>query len=331
MKNYFIGIDVSKKKLDVALHSIEGRLNCNHIVIENNGKGFKDLLTWFKKMKINHQEVLICMEHTGIYADRVVDFFEKKEIAYSLQSALHVKKSLGLVRGKSDKVDAFRLAEFCYEKRATIKESQKPSENIIVLKHLFTERRKLVGSQAQYKQIRSEIAMHQGKGFIKRKDRLIKDFQRSIDEIEKEMMEIIKSDPDIYCNFILLMSIIGIGMVNAIGTIVYTNNFKNFSDPRAYACYVGVAPFPYSSGTSIHKRKSVSKMGRLQLKADLTQGARSAILYDPQMKAYFKRKFNGKEGAESNYGTVLNAVKFKLICRMFSVIRRQSAYVKFAF
>ena len=331
MKNYFIGIDVSKTTLDVALHSLEGHLNSNHVVIENNAKGFKAMLTWLKEKKINNQDVLICMEHTGIYADKVVDFFETKHIAYSLQSALHVKKSLGLVRGKSDKVDSFRLADFCYEKRASIKESEKPSQNIILLKHLFTERRKLVGSQAQYKQIRSEIAIHQGKGFIKRKDRLIKELQRSIDELEKEMMEIIKSDPDIYCSFILLMSIIGIGMVNALGAIIYTNNFKNFSDPRSYACYVGIAPFPYSSGTSINKRKSVSKMGRLKLKADLSQAARSAILYDPQLKAYFKRKFNGKKGAESNYGTVLNAVKFKLICRMFSIIRRKSPYVKFAF
>lgn len=331
MKNYFIGIDVSKTTLDVALHSLEGHLNSNHVVIENNAKGFKAMLTWLKEKKINNQDVLICMEHTGIYADKVVDFFETKHIAYSLQSALHVKKSLGLVRGKSDKVDSFRLADFCYEKRASIKESEKPSQNIILLKHLFTERRKLVGSQAQYKQIRSEIAIHQGRGFIKRKDRLIKELQRSIDEIEKEMMEIIKSDPDIYCSFILLMSIIGIGMVNALGAIIYTNNFKNFSDPRSYACYVGIAPFPYSSGTSINKRKSVSKMGRLKLKADLSQAARSAILYDPQLKAYFKRKFNGKKGAESNYGTVLNAVKFKLICRMFSIIRRKSPYVKFAF
>lgn len=331
MKNYFIGIDVSKMTLDVALQSLEGHLNSNHVVIENNAKGFKAMLTWLKEKKINNQDVLICMEHTGIYANKVVDFLEKKDIAYTLQNALHIKKSLGLVRGKSDKVDSFRLADFCYEKRATIKESKKPSQNIIVLKHLFMERRKLVGSQAQYKQIRSEIAIHQGKGFIKRKDRLIKDFQQAIDEIEKEMMEIIKSDPDIFCNFILLMSIIGIGMVNALGTIIYTNNFKNFSDPRAYACYVGVAPFSNSSGSSIHKRKSVSKMGRLHLKADLSQAAKSAILYDPQHKAYFKRKFNGKKGAESNYGIVLNAVKFKLICRIFSVIRRQSAFVKFAF
>jgi len=331
MKNYFIGIDVSKKTLDLALHSLEGKLNCNHIVIENNAKGFKIMLTWLKKLKINHQDVLICMEHTGIYANKVVDFLETKNIAYSLQSALHVKKSLGLVRGKSDKVDAFRLAEFCYEKRDTIKESQKPSKNIIVLKNLFTERRKLVGSQAEYKQIRSEIAIYQGKDFLKRKNRIIKHFQREIDEIEEEIMEIIKSDPEIYCNFLLITSIIGIGMVNAVGTIVYTNNFKNFSDPRAYACYVGVAPFPHSSGTSINKKKSVSKMGRLQLKADLSQAVRSAILYDPQMKAYFKRKFNDKKGAESNYGTVLNAVKFKLICRIFAVVRRQSAYIKFAF
>ena len=331
MKKNFIGIDVSKMTLDVALHSLDGHLKSNHIVIENNAKGFKNLLTWFKEKKINIKEVLICMEHTGIYADQVVDFLEKKEIAYTLETPFHVKKSFGLVRGKSDKVDAFRLADFCYEKRASIQETKKPSQQIILLKQLLTERKRMVISAAQYKQIRSEIAVHQGKDFVKRKNKMIKGFQAMIEEIEEEMMKIIVSDSAINFNYNLLTSIVGIGMVNAINSIVYTNNFQNFTNPRSYACYIGIAPFPFSSGSSIHKRKSVSKMGRLQLKAELTQAARSAILNDPQIKAYFKRKFNNQTGGESNYGKVLNAVKFKLICRMFSVIKRQSAYIKFAF
>lgn len=331
MKNFFIGFDVSKMTLDVALHAIEGHLKSNHILIENNAKGFKNLLTWFKEKKINITEVLICMEYTGIYTDKVIDFLEKKGISYTIQNPLHVKRSFGLVRGKDDRVDSYRLADFCYEKRFTLKESKKPSPIIIQLKNLLTERKKLVYSAAEYKQIRSEIAVHQGKSFMKRKNRIIKALQFEIKEIEDEIMKNAMFDPEINRNYCLLTSIIGIGMVNAINTIVYTNNFKNFTNPRSYACYIGVAPFPYSSGTSIQKRKSVSKMGRLQLKAELSQSARSSVLYDPQMKTYFKRKFNGKQGAESNYGTVLNAVKFKLICRIFSVIRRQSPYTKFDF
>ena len=64
---------------------------------------------------------------------------------------------------------------------------------------------------------------------------------------------------------------------------------------RAYACYISVAPFPYSSGTSIRKRTSVSKIGRLELKGILTMAARSAIIHDPELRRYFKRKFNGKK------------------------------------
>ncbi|MFR1133532.1 MAG: transposase [Bacteroides xylanisolvens] len=49
----------------------------------------------------------------------------------------------------------------------------------------------------------------------------------------------------------LLNSIKGIGTINAMNTIIHTNNFQAFETARQYACYLGIAPFEHSSGTSI--------------------------------------------------------------------------------
>lgn len=331
MKKNFIGIDVSKKTLDVAIYSINGNERVNHLRIENNRDGFKKMILWIKEKKIALKELLICMEHTGVYANEIVNFLEKRGITYCRLSALAIKKSLGIIRGKDDKVDAFRISQYAYEKREQLSPSKLPSKTIIALKDLLTERKGYVNSIIQYKQRKGEIAIHQGKTSIKRRDEVIKMLNKIIEEVNIEIMELIENDPELKKTYTLISSVIGIGFVNAVSFIAYTNNFQDFTNPRAYACYISVAPFPHSSGTSIKKRTSVSKIGRLELKAELTMAARSAIINDPELNRYFKRKFNGKKGPESNYGQVLNAIKFKLICRVFAVVKRQEKYVVFQF
>jgi transposase len=68
----------------------------------------------------------------------------------------------------------------------------------------------------------------------------------------------------------------------------------------------------------------VSNLANKRMKADLTNAARSAIVHDPEMLIYYKRK--RAEGKE--YGTVINAVKFKTITRAFTVIKRGTPCVK---
>lgn len=331
MKKNFIGIDVSKKTLDVAIYSTNGIERANHLVIENNREGFKKMISWIKEKKIALKELLICMEHTGVYANEIVNFLEKKGITYCRLSALAIKKSGGIIRGERDKEAAFRISRYAYEKREQLSPSKLPSKTIIALKDLLTERKGYVNSIIQYKQRKSEIAVCQGENSIKRKDEVITMLNNKIEEVKIEIMELIENDPELLKTYNLISSVIGIGFVNAVSFIAYTNNFQDFTNPRAYACYISVAPFPHASGTSINKRTSISKIGRLKLKAELTMAARSAVINDPELKRYFKRKFNGKKGPESNYGQVLNAIKFKLICRVFAVVKRQEKYVVFQF
>jgi transposase len=141
-------------------------------------------------------------------------------------------------------------------------------------------------------------------------------------EIEKQLKQFIADHPDIAQNYSLLISIKGIGMINALMTIAYTENFKSFDDARKYAVYVGVVPFEHSSGSSIKGRKRVSNIANKELKQELNQAARTAIQWDPQIREYADRKLKNK-----CYGIVLNNVKFKLILRMFAVVKRQEMYV----
>ena len=152
---------------------------------------------------------------------------------------------------------------------------------------------------------------------------MVKILEKQIQSVEDEMHGIVSSDPTMNLNYQLLNSIKGIGSVNAINTIIHTNNFKAFETARQYACYLGIAPFEHSSGTSVKGKTRVCATGARLLKADLSQAARAAVVWDKELKEYYERK--RKEGKE--HGVVLNAVKFKLVCRMFAVVRRGTPFV----
>ena len=165
---------------------------------------------------------------------------------------------------------------------------------------------------------------------VNKKDVIIKSLQQKqkinskiIESIEGEMMKIVAGDELMKMNFTLITSIKGIGKVNALMTIAYTENFTSFSNPRSYAVYVGVVPFEHSSGTSIRGRKRVSQLANKELKQELNQAARSAMTWDKEMNSYAENKMKTK-----CYKIVLNNIKFKLILRMFAVVKKGEMYVE---
>lgn len=141
--------------------------------------------------------------------------------------------------------------------------------------------------------------------------------------MKKQILEVVNSDDSVKKNYELLLSIKGVGLVNAITTIVATGNFTRFQTARQYAKFCCVAPLSCQSGTSVKSGDHISKAGHNEIKSTLTEAARSAIIHDKQLKAYYERK--RAEGKA--HGCVMNAVKFKIICRMFAVIQRQTPYV----
>ena len=143
-----------------------------------------------------------------------------------------------------------------------------------------------------------------------------------VKKIEQCIEKLIQSDESIFLNYRILGSIKGIGNINALMTIAFTENFTSFTNARAYAVYVGVVPFDHSSGTSIKGKKRVSHLANKELKQELNQAARVAIQWNNDIKQYAERKLIDKP-----YKVVLNNVKFKLILRMFALVNRGEFYV----
>jgi transposase len=325
MKKYFVGIDVSKKTLDVSIYS---KLNLpeNYVQVANDLSGFKSLTKWFKAKKLRFSDIAVCMEHTGTYSLDISLYLESCGIDYSLVSGLAIKRSLGLQRGKNDKLDSFRIARYCYIFRDELEDNyyKVPSPNLLRLRELMAERRNYVKRQVQCKIFLTE---HKNKSMTASISRFTQELhlvESFICDVEQEMLELICSDAVLLKNYDLLISIVGVSLINALNVILYTNNFTVSVNARSYACYIGVAPFSEQSGTSVHKPAKVSKMANRQLKSDLSQAAISAVRFDTELSLYFKRKIaSGKES-----GVVYNAVKFKLVERMFAVAVRGTPYVR---
>jgi transposase len=322
---YFLGIDISKKKFDAAL-TINGK-DFSEAQVNNNPAAIK---VFFEELKrqINLSQLVVCLEHTGIYLQCVLDFLIKNKIKVCVESALQIKQSQGLTRGKSDKIDARRIALYAFKNLAQLTFWVPQRRVIQELKALLVVRDRLIKAKNQLQvplneshefieaAIQKECIKHSAKG--------IAALQTSIEQIHKAIMEIIRKDQRVAEQYKLVESVTGIGDITAANMIVSTGEFERIQDPKKLACHAGVAPFEHSSGSSIRGKTRVSKKANMTLKKLLHLAAMSAIQADPDLKAFYHRKIaSGK-----NKMSVLNAVRNKLISRVFACIKNKRMYLK---
>ncbi len=325
-KDHYIGVDISKRTIDIAIYvkSQAKKGTFPHETFSNTEEGFKDMKKWLRKQHVVLSKSLFCMEATGNYTYELCLFLEQLGVAYSIQSPLHLKRSFGLTHGKNDKVDASRIAYYAYLHREDIKLSKLASDSVRKLKALIAERKSLVVEIARCKSQLKEVGEHApSAGTVKRTEALQEFLESQVESIEEEMAQTIEADEQMKTNYNLLLSVDGIGIVNAINTIIATHNFAMFDNARQYASYIGVAPFEHTSGTSVRGRTHVEP-GAKTLKADLTGAVRSCINHDKEIRKYYDRKI--AEGKA--FGIVANAIKFKLLLRMFAVIKRGTPFVR---
>ncbi|MFI5140240.1 MAG: IS110 family transposase [Sphingobacteriales bacterium] len=317
---HIVGADLSKKSIDLVCH-----LQNTHIQIENSMVGFKDLLQWLKQQKINASKTMIVMEHTGLYSYCFEKFLHQHQIAFCKVNALAIKRSIGLVRGKTDKLDAARIAAYGYEKKDKLTIDVPASDALKRLQMLHSTRDRLVRHRASLtcaiKEYR-HIGIAEKDVLLQTQLQLIKNFDRQIEKLMTEIESIINEQEPLKQNFHLLQSITGIGKVVALVTIIKTHNFTRFANARKFACFCGTAPFPHDSGTSIKKKTRVSHLADKQMKSLLDLSAKSAIQYDKELREYYLRR---TEGGKSKMSTI-NVVRNKILYRMFAVIKRQTPF-----
>jgi len=319
----FIGIDISKKTLDVYIYSSK-----TSEVFENSNSGFKKLVNRVEaSTNILAKEAIFIFEHTGIYSNNLSLFLEERGIPFVLVPGLEIKRSMGLTRGKEDKIDAKRIAIYGFRLRDELEPVKLPSKKLADLKLLLGLRDRLIkdrtGFLANLKESKAFMVRKENEVFFKVQETMIKKLSKEILKIEAEVKNLIDEDKILKQNFNLLLSIKGVGSQTAAHMIAYTDNFSKFKTWRKFASYSGIAPFPHSSGTSIRGKNKVSHLANKKMKTLFDLCAKTAIQYNQEMMQFYNRRMEqGK-----NKMSTINIIRNKLLARMFSVIDRKSPYV----
>jgi transposase len=324
---HFIGIDVSKSTLDISVVA-GGRLK-SHLQIANTVKEIKTSISrLLKEVGATLEDTVFCMEYTGIYNKPVLKWLESEKGRIWLESAVQISKSSGVTRGKNDKVDSTRIAMYAFTNRHQAKTWSAPRVILQKLAALLSQRNRLIKAKKQLKTAFKEQKLFLEKSITKSLERYtekpVKALDEQIDIIEKEIIGIMKKDKRLSRLYRIMLSIDGVGFVTAAYIMVTTNEFINISEAKKYACYAGVVPFEHSSGSSYRGKARVSSRANKTIKTLLHMSALAAIRVEGELQDYFKRKI--EEG--KNKMSILNAIRNKLILRIFSCVRRDKEYEK---
>jgi transposase len=158
-----------------------------------------------------------------------------------------------------------------------------------------------------------------------RMDRVLKEPETVIDEIEAKIRDLTDSDEVLKRQHELLLSVDGAGERTAVKMIVETNAFRDFDNARKFCWHAGVAPFKYDSGSSVRSRSKVSSRADKSIKALLHMAAMSVA---SRTKGELNDYYIGKVAEGKNKMSVINAVRAKLVMRMFAVIKNNNFYEK---
>lgn len=317
-----VGVDVSKLTLDMHIQSLN-----KHRKINNSAEGLKDMLAWLKALNIQLCDVWMVMEYTGGYEYRLVQCCKGRSIDCTRVAGLEIKKSLGMQRGKTDKVDAKRIAEYGFEKSHKLQAQPASCQTAIRLKMLLTQRAGFINDRkANEHRMKETMCMMD----LKASDSLVKNYKKAIGQtnkmiaaVEENLKACIEANPAYINNFSLLRSIPGIGPVNAWMVLADTENFTRFTDARKYGAHCGIVPYKHQSGTSIKGKGRVSHMANKEMKAVLDMAARASAIHNPEMAEYYERR----AALGKHHLSIMTAIKFKLVLTMFSVVKKQTEFV----
>lgn len=326
--SFYVGVDVSKSTLDVAIIDDQHKEDVEHTKVSNDDEGIEQIFSWIKKKHPDFelQSSVICMEATGLYCYPLLQHLHQNQAKIWVENAIQIKRSSGLLRGKNDKIDAIRIAQYASKNSDKMRLWEPTRQTVDKLKHLAALRERLVETKKrlitpveEFRQVGNEVM---AKVLEKSMRKSIKAIESDLEGIESQIKEIIDNDDQLKKLYALVTSVVGIGFVTAVNLIVHTNEFKKLNDSRKLACYCGIAPFEYSSGSSIRGKTKVSHMANKKLKTNLHMASLSGVRNDDDLKKYYERKV--AEGKSKL--SVLNAVKNKLVARVIAVVKRGTPY-----
>lgn len=318
----FIGIDISKEWFDAGLLKKDNPHDLKHHQFKQTHDGFKEFIAWLQENNISiNEETLFCMENTGIYNDRLVNYLLGIKAQVWVEMPLIIKRAEGFQRGKDDKSDAKKIAWYAFRFEDQAKLWDPLDSNLRKIKYYSKQRSRIMKAITQLTVPINELKDCGSKEEAAEMDKIqqpvLTSLKKAKRKIEDKIKQIIKQDEHLSHVASRIQKVIGIGPVITTAMVVYTMGMQGFDNAKQLSCYCGVVPFERSSGSSIRHKPAVSPYANKELKSLLHLGALSAIQNDPELRAYYNRKV--REGKDKM--KVINAVRNKLVHRIFAVVR----------
>jgi transposase len=311
MSEAILGIDVAKKKLDVALMFNDRTLTRK---FDNSPKGFKELQGWLTSLHI--ERVHACLEATGVYGEAVAEFLYERNHRVSVVNPLRIKgyAKADLHRNKTDPADARVIADFCLRKDPL---DWKPLS--VEVKHLqaLTRRIESLDQMLNAEQNRLEAATAKVRPSV---ERMIEMLETEIKNVKRLIKEHIDNYPDLKQQNELLESIPGIGQKTA-SLLLGELEFRRFDSARSVAAHAGLTPGKEQSGTTLNRTR-LSKLGNGRIRKALYFPAMVAIKHNQIIKQLASRlSQNGKTPMQ-----VICAAMRKLLHIAFGVIKHNRPF-----
>lgn len=331
---FILGVDMSKKWFHYCLMNKtmdilkEGQIDNNPDAI------FAFLAELSKDLNVDVlSDLILVLEHTGIYVKHLVRCWLSKGARLSLVPATKVSEQLGGQLGweeKSDSIDARRLAEYGIRFADKLQLWQAQGPILEMMQQFQRQRERLLKAlnmlETPIKESETFDTMALSQSLSNNQQRSIQAIKEDLKELEQKLHDLIHRDEYIANLYELIASVEGIGPVTAREILIATAIFTTFTpqQAKAFARYTGIIPLLRTSGSSVRKRHRTSRRANKQLKTLLTMGAISLISTKSELALYYERK--RQEGKP--HWSIVNAMRNKLILRVFAVVRNQVMYEK---
>lgn len=304
MTKLYVGIDISKDSLDMAIHDSEKQWH-----FANSEAGIQKIC----KLMANLNPTLVVCEATGGYEMPLCIHMGETGIPVALINPRQIRdfaKATGKL-AKTDRLDARAIAHFAaaiHPKPQVIAENQD-------IKDIVTRRSQLVQMViAEKNRLRSAR-----KNTKMRIQAHIEWLEAELDEIDRGLRKQIKENPDLKEKDKILQSIPGVGPVVS-GTMIAGLPELGKLDRKKIAALTGVAPLNRDSGTMRGKRTIWG--GRSKVRTMLYIGTLVAIRYNPIIKTFYQRLFEAGKSKK----TAIIACMHKLLNIINVMIRNRSLW-----
>jgi transposase len=273
----YVGIDVSKAKLDVCLLP-----SGQTLVVTNDAAGVRQLRDLLGKQPTKVARCLL--EATGRYERRCAgDLLEAgfTVVIVNPRQARDFARSIGKL-AKTDAIDAAVLAQFATLPH--LRNSEKEPQNQRVLEDLVTRRRQLTQMLAAEK-TRREGLTHAPAARAS-VDKVLRLLDQQRQDIDRLIAKLIESDDDWRNRRDLLASVPGVGAVTASVLVADLPELGKLNRQQI-AALVGVAPVNRDSG-QMRGRRSIFG-GRADVRTGLYMATVTAMRCNPLIKPFAQR------------------------------------------